>query len=397
MDILTKRNIKLSTNLQVKCDFCCTHNLSFAYTPINSSRGMQVHVCDNCGLVQSISTSRYESRPPGSMSADADRSSFRYTKDVISGRYDSIFEGYVDFSAIKNVLDVGSNRGAFINYLDQRYPGKLIEAIEPDKSVVHEYIDRANVHVQICRFENSTLPENYFDFAYCAHTLEHASSARLMLNGIKRSLRPGGKFFLAVPNLLFYKDVIEEIFIDPHTYHFNYLVLREYAEQLGFDVEFSGAPEDHEIMLLLRKRDDLNRDQIFNPSNLSLAMQNINAIDNYGADIQNNRQSLKNSVARLNAASKNNRIVIWGGGRIFDALMRFGDLDLSRIYMVVDKYLHKYVKELHGKPLMSPTSLAKLDNAEVLVYVASREYALEIEAEARALGIKNFIHFGENI
>lgn len=395
--MLIKRNITLSTNLKLKCDFCCTHNLSFVYTPINSSRGMQVHVCNNCGLVQSISTSVYESRPPGSMSADADRSSYRYTKDVISGRYDNIFEGYVDFSIVKNVLDIGSNRGAFVNYLDQRYPSKLIEAIEPDKSVVHEYVDRPNVHVQICRFENSTLPENYFDFAYCAHTLEHASSARLMLDGIKRSLKPGGKFFLAVPNLLFYKDVIEEIFIDPHTFHFNYFILREYAEQLGFDVEFSGSPDDHEIMLLLSKRNDLNGGVVFNPSNSTLAMQNIKAIESYGVDIQNNRQSLKNSIAHLNAASKNKRIVIWGGGRIFDALMRFGELDLSKIYMVVDKYLHKYVKELHGKPLMSPSSLAKLDNTDVLVYVASREYALEIEAEARTLGINNFIHFGENI
>lgn len=391
----TQGNIKLNINL--KCDFCGVNQLDFLYTPINSARGMQIYVCPNCGLVQSISTSQYKSRPPGSMSADADRSSFRYTKDVISGRYDDIFADHVNFSEISHVLDIGSNRGAFINYLDRRHPGRCIEAIEPDSSVVGEYAKRENVNVQVCRFEYAALEANHFDFAYCAHTLEHASSARFMLQGIGRALKPGGKFFLAVPNLLFYKDVIEEIFIDPHTYHFNYSILKDCVDQFGFSIDYAGSPRDHEIIFLLTKLRDVSEDTMFIPLNLYLSDKNKNSIKAYGVEIQENRNALKDSAILLKSASLNNKVVIWGGGRIFDALMRFGELDLSKIHMVVDKYLHKYVKEIYGRPLMSPEVLADQDNGDILVYVASREYAAEIEGEARKLGVTKFIFFGGRV
>lgn len=382
-------------NTNLKCDFCSEINLDFIYTPINSARGVQVHVCDHCGLVQSIATTSYVSRPPGSMSADADRSSYRYTKDVISGRYDEIFASHIDFEEITNVLDVGSNRGAFVNYLDHNHAGKSIVAIEPDSSVVAEYANRINVNVQVCRFENADLPTNYFDFAYCAHTLEHASSARQMLHGIGRALKPGGKFFLAVPNLLFYEDVIEEIFIDPHVFHFNYSILKECVQQLGFAIDYAGSPQEHEIIFLLRKIGCTFEEKIFLPLNSDLANQNKDNISKYDLRILRNRESLKESVERLNKASLSNKIVIWGGGRIFDALVRFGNLDVSKIYMIVDKYLHRYVKELYGRPLMSPDALADLDTRNILVYIASREYAVEIEEEARKLGVRNFISFGE--
>ena len=78
------------------CDFCKSETLEDIYRPINSRRGMIVKVCEDCGLIHSKSTKKYESRPPGSMSADADRSSYRYTKDVVSERYNEYFNGNID-------------------------------------------------------------------------------------------------------------------------------------------------------------------------------------------------------------------------------------------------------------------------------------------------------------
>ena len=131
----------MNTMLTTKalCSFCETETLEHVYTPINSARGMEVFICRTCGLVQSISTISYKSRPPGSMSADADRSSYRYTKDVIANRYEECFSMHVDFNLIKTVLDIGSNRGAFVNYLQTNYPGKNIVGIEPDPSVITGY------------------------------------------------------------------------------------------------------------------------------------------------------------------------------------------------------------------------------------------------------------------
>ena len=136
------------------------------------------------------------------MSADADRSSYRYTKDVIVNRYESCFTQFVDFNSITNVLDIGSNRGAFIRYLDDRYPGKNIVGIEPDPSVIDSYKSILTFTFLIHASENTVLPDSFFDFAYCAHTLEHASSAREMLHGVRNSLKDGGLFFVAVQSNL---------------------------------------------------------------------------------------------------------------------------------------------------------------------------------------------------
>ena len=82
-------------------------------------------------------------------------------------------------------------------------------------------------------------------------------------------------------------------------------------------------------------------------------------------------------------------------GRILDGLVRFGGLDLSKVHMVVDKFLSAYVNQLHGCKLESPRALEKEDPDEVLVYIASRDYADEIRAEAQAMGVKSFIQFGK--
>ena len=377
------------------CDFCASTQLKHAYTPIRSMRGMEVYVCGLCGLVQSFATIPYQSRPPGSMSADADRSSYRYTKDVISERYEDVFSRFVDFRKVEAVLDIGSNRGAFVAWLEARYPGKRITGIEPDPTVTGGYSSLPNVSVQACRFEHAQLPENYFDFVYCAHTLEHADSARELLLGVRRALKVSGLFLVAVPNLLFHNDIIEEIFIDPHTFHFNYSLLKNFVRQIGFSVEYAGAPSEADVALLLKKQEADEAQLTFAEIDKTLAAKIMVEIDNYKERIHDNRLALKVSAERLTEAAKTQRVVIWGGGRILDALVRFGGLDLGKIYMVVDKFLCHYVKQLHGCKLESPRALEKEDPDTILVYIASRDYANEIRAEAEVLGVKRFIQFGK--
>lgn len=382
--------------IKEQCDFCASTQLDHVYTPIRSARGMEVYVCGHCGLVQSFSTIAYQSRPPGSMSADADRSSYRYTKDVISDRYDKCFTQCVDFTKFEHILDVGSNRGAFIKYLEAHYPGKQITCIEPAPTITGAYSVLPNVSVQECRFEHTRLPENHFDFAYCAHTLEHADSAREMLLGIWRALKPGGLLFVAVPNLVFYDDIIEEIFIDPHTFHFNFFLLRSFAAQMGFSVEYAGEPKEADLVLLLKKQEVDVAQLKFSPADQGLAQEAKKGIAYYKENIQRNRTALKDSVERLNAAAETYKVVIWGGGRIFDAMVRFGGMDLAKIYLVVDKFLYRYVKQLNGCKLDSPSVLENENPDTILVYIASRNYADEIRVEAGALGITHFIQFGKN-
>ena len=146
-------------------------------------------------------------------------------------------------------------------------------------------------------------------------------------------------------------------------------------------------------MLLLKKKDKELIASSFIPSDPSHAAKAMPQIRRYANDIHLNRAAMKQSARRLNEAGDLYKVVIWGGGRIFDALVRFGELDMSKVYLLVDKYLHRYVDTLYGCRLTSPDTLRREAPETLLLYIASRDYADEIYTEASAMGITNFIRF----
>ena len=92
---------------------------------------------------------------------------------------------------------------------------------------------------------------------------------------------------------------------------------------------------------------------------------------------------MRASALKLSEAVDRFTVVIWGCGRILDALVKHGDLDISSVDFLVDKYLYKYVDSQHGMPLVSPDALKKEPPNNLLVYVASRNYSDEIVSERR--------------
>ena len=168
-------------NIDRKCDFCGQPLMGAAYHPRNTKRGMEVHICEKCGLIQSFSTKIYLSNPPPNMSCDADRASIRYTKDLIIDRHMQQIESQIKLQFVKNVLDVGSNRGAFIRKLIAKNTQVKIDAIEPEPTVSQYLGQNPQVTVHITRFEFTDLSTNSYDFIYLAHTLEHLISASASL------------------------------------------------------------------------------------------------------------------------------------------------------------------------------------------------------------------------
>ena len=80
---------------------------------------------------------------------------------------------------------------------------------------------------------------------------------------------------------------------------------------------------------------------------------------------------------------KPKRIVFWGAGRIFDSIMRYGNIDKKEIVGVIDKYLPEYTREAYGFILKRPPEINLL-KPDVIV-ILSREYADEIEEEIKSL------------
>jgi 2-polyprenyl-3-methyl-5-hydroxy-6-metoxy-1,4-benzoquinol methylase len=397
MAMLRKRNIMSSTNKQ--CDFCNSKNLASVYKPINTARGMMVFCCDKCGLLQSLSNQKeYIKNPPPSMSADANRASIFYTKDIENTNYTSILTKCVTIDDTKKVMDIGSNRGAFYKFLSLEYPDIEFHGVEPNKEIVKSYQNEKHVTVFNDRFENVKIEPSYYDLIYCVHTLEHANSARQMMFGIWDALKNGGFAFIAVPNIgKIAPDTITEYFIDTHNYHFNHSILSEYFVQLDFEILYSNDPDDEDIILLLKKTSNIARKDYFTPKDNQLFHTNMSEIQQYHTNINNNRNNLITLVKNLEKVSRESDVIIWGAGRILDAIVRFGRLDTSRVSCLVDKYLFKYMQTVHGIKIKSPESIKDYNPTTTAIFIASVAYSKEIEMEALKYGFNNIIKFEDAI
>jgi SAM-dependent methyltransferase len=389
--LVIKKITYMKSNINWLCDFCGTAlDDQPLYEPIKSRRGAVVAQCPNCSLVQSLYTTSYQSRPPGNMSSDADRSSFRYTKTLVADSYQEMIETHIPRD-IKRILDIGSNRGVFVTYAKQRFAHAHLFCIETDDSIVG-YFDEDAVDGVIGRFEDVNVPQSEFDFAYSVHTFEHLRSAKMGFQKVFDAIKPNGRFLVAVPNLFLHADVIEEYFIDPHTFHFTPVTLARLAHEVGFEIIDQNSHDNSDVVFMLQKPEISRAREC---TGLDSQVSEVFDFAAYRQKLKQNRQAISSHADLLMAKSKNKNVVIWGGGRIFDALVRFGAVEPSDRLYVYDKFLSGVTESLNGFKLISREKLQELAQTDCLIYVASRDYRDEIIAEAKLLGCSAFLVFGD--
>src|SRR5688572_17402687 len=95
------------------CDLCRSPALEPVYQPPGSGAGLTVHLCDHCGLVQSLPRIGHAPHPAAGVSSSADWSDVRYGKGFRTEACLAILRTRADIGQPLSVLDVGSNRGSF--------------------------------------------------------------------------------------------------------------------------------------------------------------------------------------------------------------------------------------------------------------------------------------------
>ena len=192
------------------------------------------------------------------MSCDANRSSIKYTKSLVfKDQLTWIKKKKIDLSKFKSILDIGANRGTFMNYiLDSSRNIKFYHAIEtePEFEEIYKKTNYNSVKYDIDRIENIKLNKNTYDFIYFIHTLEHVNDVHLVLSNILDSLSLKGLLYISVPNILYecYSG-FSEIFIDPHTCHFERSVLINILESVGFKIDHINDEYEPEIKIICSK------------------------------------------------------------------------------------------------------------------------------------------------
>lgn len=356
---------------------------------------MIVWVCRHCGLTQSTQQ-HPEAQKIRTLSADADWGNVRHGKGV---RFDFLRQKILQFttpSDIRHALDIGANRGDFALWLNQENPDSAILAIEPDTTVTASYNGIANILVKHARIEHEQLPAEQFDLIFCSHTLEHAHSGRHMLGQIHDALSPIGIAVIEVPNLevLDTPDIVEEFFIDKHTFHFDRQTLLNMVKSIGFDVLSGTTDTDKMNITLVLKRGTAISPSLVADEESAHVRRNCTWLNAYPGKLTKNRGFLKAIVeTKLHPLAKRQKVAYWGASRIFDALVKYGKLDPQSVFCLVDRYLHATIGETHGIKIHRPEYLRLVEPHVIVVLGNSAEEA--IARTAYEMGIRHVLKFSE--
>ena len=356
------------------CPLCGSADLSPVYRPRGTARDLTVHVCSGCGLVQSLPRRASVGKRPTSVSGGADWGNVRYGKGFrLADTMDAI-----GTSRPARVLDIGSNRGAFVQAAHERWPDAAITAVEPDARVVDTYRGLPGVTLHVGPIEDVALPPAGFDLIHCSHTLEHLADPIAVLGQIAVALTPGGVAYLEVPDLatIGRDDLVEEWFIDKHLYHFDAASLSSALASAGL-VPVAGIRSALHLCAVVRRGTWAGIVPTADPKQVA------GLIDGYDRRLAGNQQRLHAAADQIAELARQKRVVVWGAGRILDSLIRIGGLEPMCLAGVVDRHLVKHAPELHGISLLAPAALPELRPETVII--ASREFAAEIAAEAVAL------------
>lgn len=351
-------------------------------------REAEVSVCHDCGLVQTVYGLNQDGRHEGSISSGAGWGNIRHGKQLRLDANMHLLEKYVPTEP-GCVLDIGANRGDFINWVNKYRPRVHVDAIEPDISLHHLYESNPTVNIIGNRIEEVDLKPREYDFAFCLHSLEHAASALGMLSQARNSLRPGGHLFLELPDLEQINDdfIVEDFFIDKHSFHLDDFTMRRCFSYLGLKVVDQLIPDGRNLNYIL---------EVVAPSDMvsdhAVAQTNILSIKRFANNLENNRSKLSAIAHQISTLAQRQKVGIWGGGRIFDALVRFGGLKVKDL-LIIDDYLAGKIESVHGVTISKSTTL-RIEKPQVL-FVLAKGSSKQIEKSARSYGIRNIITFDD--
>ena len=365
------------------CAFCGQDAVHFAYQPERSTRGLKVHICGHCGLVQSLPRiDRTQTRHDAAVSGGADWGNVRYGKGFRTQAAMDALAPHTKLDAPLALLDVGSNRGSFAKSFLDAAPKANITAVEPDERYADSCADLPRTKLIWARIEQTDFPDASFDIVHSCHTIEHLAAPFQALKDHARVLKQGGLLVLDAPNIALIggDDILEEWFIDKHLFHFSKITLTRMIEAAGFAIVTEPDPADLTNLLLVARKTRTPETEIApDPAEAACAEA---LIQRYRWTRAANRAALKAAARELNAL-KPLRVALWGAGRLFDSLVLTGGFDPKALSLLIDAHLIQYMPDRHGMRLSRPEALSA--TPVDVIMVMSRAFSEEIVAEAKKL------------
>lgn len=359
------------------CTLCDSDNIENVYTPIKSKIDLSINICTNCGHVFASydqikfddENSSQRSGKIKKLSCEADYSEIRVGKQQMVNYFFDAYEQLSNKFHIQKVLDFKSARGDFALKALDYFNLSSIDCIEEDVYMTESYKDNHKINISYKKYYESFV-DNAYDLIYSCHSLEHYRDPKNVLLNIRQKLKNDGLFYIDVPNIetIDNKINIDDFFYDKHLHYFTSDLLVKIIENLGFKLLIDNTSHNN-IGLLFQKVDSINSVELPNYYEV-----NKKKINKYKKNLANNRKKIRQNINFINDMfdiHENNAII--GCGRALDAMIKYGNLDISKFNYFVDDFLVKATDSIYDNLLLSTEQLENIDGALLLVKTPSQK------------------------
>ena len=234
------------------CDLCHSTALEPIYEPVARERGLTVHLCADCGLVQSL--------PRADRKSAADRGNIRHRETFHAEASLALIRAQEDLRPNLRVLDVGSNGDSFARVMLAAVPEARLTCVEPDEDI--------------------SLPDDRFDIVHACGMIEQRVSPASTLARYWRVLKADGLLIINAPNIALIDggDIAEEWFVDTQLYHFSQQTLARLLKAAGFEIVAGPDSKDgDDLLFAARKRKRPARSERRDPGEVDRALALISS------------------------------------------------------------------------------------------------------------------------
>jgi 2-polyprenyl-3-methyl-5-hydroxy-6-metoxy-1,4-benzoquinol methylase len=222
------------------CDACGSAQVDVFLTAPDRYHGRQVQYrlvrCRQCSMV------RLDDPPPPERmgehyGADYDRSVTAAGDDP--GRWRGRWETLSQYKSGGAILDLGCSAGGFLEGL--KNSSWQLYGIEMSDDVAQKARARTGAEVFVGDILDAPFPEESFDVITCFHVLEHLYQPKEILERVSKWLKPGGIFYMMVPNIdsagaHIFKSYWYALELPRHLTHFSPKSLGKLAQSVGLEV-----------------------------------------------------------------------------------------------------------------------------------------------------------------
>lgn len=266
----------------------------------------------------------------------------------------------IDFLKIKNVLEIGSNRGDFLFHLKSKFGHLNVIGMEPSN------LDFVGVPT-VKTFFSKDIFSNKFDLIVLRHVLEHIKYPTDFIADIKNLLSPDGVLFIEVPNTK--SDIMEkiEVFTPDHVSYFTASAIIRLAEIADMNLK-NIVDEVHSFLLVIIDRRSSSNQQTHDRINYNDIKK---LIEDYKGSMNNTlldvRKLIDDGYELVFYGSKNAFLWFY---YMFDAKSINGNLKEHTLAVIDDSY-ERIGKNVLGFPIGSSEGIDRFNGKKILFIICA--------------------------